>query len=311
MSISVILPAHNAARWVEAALRSVAEQTRPPDEIIVINDRSSDDTAERVAATGLASRILTTDYGNGAAARNEGIRAAQGDWIAFQDADDVWYPNHLERAEELLAGTSDVGYLSFSHEFLDDADETVLYRENPWPILEPTSGIDYRRFPELVLIRVNFAMPTVVVRRDVLMDVGLLDPQQVRRHDIDMWLRVIAGHTWAYDPEATVRFRINTPGAISRNEAEREYYWFRAIWKNREGYRIPAMDRLVALAARRAVSAAYTGGNDEQRRRTLEIAREHLSPRDRLLFGAFSLAPGAFRAANRFRRRWRGLRSLR
>jgi glycosyltransferase involved in cell wall biosynthesis len=304
----VILPAHNASRWVEGALRSVAEQTRPPDEMIVINDRSSDDTGERVAATGLATRLLTTDYGNGAAARNEGIRAARGDWIAFQDADDVWYPNHLERAEELLAGTSDVGYLSLADEFIDDADETILHRENPWPISEPTSGIDYRRFPELVLIRVNYAMPAVVVRRDVLLEVGLLDPEQVRRHDIDMWLRVIAGRTWAYDPQATVRFRVNTPGGISRNVPDREYYWFRAMWKNRQAFAGPAMERLVARAARRAVSAAFTDGDDKQQERALKIARPYLRTRDRLLFAACAWAPGVFRTLNLTRRRWRGVK---
>jgi glycosyltransferase involved in cell wall biosynthesis len=311
MRISVVLPAHNAARWVEAAIRSVAEQTRRPDEIIVVNDKSSDDTGKRVAATGLATQIITTDFGNGAAARNAGIQAATGDWIAFQDADDVWYQNHLQRAENLLTATSDVGYMSFSHEFLDDATETVLYRENPWPITTPTSGIDYMQYPELVLIRVNYAMPAVVVRRDALMEVGLLDSEQVRRHDIEMWMRVIAGRTWAYDPEATIRFRINTPGSISRNVPEREYYWFRAMWKNRQAFKGPAMDRLVALAARRAVSAALTDGNDEQRRRALEIARPYLRPRDRLLFGIGSWTPGAFRAVNLVRRRWLGLRPVR
>jgi glycosyltransferase involved in cell wall biosynthesis len=309
MNVSVVLPAHNAARWVESAIRSAAEQTRPPDEIIVVNDRSSDDTAARVASTGLASQILTTDFGNGAAARNAGILAARGEWIAFQDADDFWYPNHLERAAELLAGGSDAAYLSFADEFLDNAEETVLVRENPWPFDAPTRGIDAARFPELLLMRVNYAMPAVVVRRDALLDAGMLDVAQVRRHDIEMWLRVVAGKTWCYDPLATIRFRVNTPGSISRNIPEREYYWFRAIWKNEESYRGPAMDRLLAQAARRAVSAAFTDGSAEQRERALSMARSYLRPRDRALFATFGKAPWLFRAANRARRRWRGLRS--
>jgi glycosyltransferase involved in cell wall biosynthesis len=305
MKISVVLPAHNAARWVETAIRSVAEQTRPADEIIVINDRSSDDTSEVVAATGLASKILTTDYGNGAAARNAGILAAAGDWIAFQDADDQWYPNHLERAASLLSGTSDVATMSFSHPFLDETGEQTIDRENPWPITEPTSGIDYRRYPELVLMRVNFVTPAVVVRRDRLLEVGMFDAQQVRRHDIDMWLRVIAGQTWSYDPLATTCFRMAAPGGVSSNVPEREYYWFRALWKNRTAYEGPAMDRLIRQAARRAVSAAYTDGNREHRRRALGIARSYLPWTDRLLFATFAPMPGVFRAVNRARRHWR------
>jgi hypothetical protein len=201
-----------------------------------------------------------------------------------------------------------VGYLSFSHEFLDEPGEPTLQRENPWPITEPTSGIDFRRYPELLLIRVNYAMPAVVVRRDRLLEVGMLDVEQVRRHDIDMWMRVIAGHSWSYDPAATIRFRINAPGSISRNVPEREYYWFRAIWKNRIAYAGPAIERMVAQAARRAVSAAYTDGTREHRRRALELTQPFLPMRDRLLFAAFAPMPGAFRAMNRARRRWRKLR---
>jgi glycosyltransferase involved in cell wall biosynthesis len=305
MRISVVLPAHNAGRWVEAAIRSVAEQTRKASEIIVVNDRSSDDTGDRVAATGLATRIITTDFGNGAAARNAGILAATGDWIAFQDADDQWYPNHLDRAEKLLSGASDVAYMSFSHPFLDEPGEPTIERENPWPFSEPTRGIDYRRYPELVMIQVNFATPAVVARRDRLIEVGMFDAEQVRRHDIDMWLRVIAGHTWSYDPLATIRFRMAAPGGVSSNVPEREYYWFRALWKNRASYEGPAMDRLIAQAARRAVSAAYTDGNREHRRRALAIAEPFLPWRDRLLFAACAPIPGVFRAVNQARRRWR------
>jgi glycosyltransferase involved in cell wall biosynthesis len=307
LRISVIIPAHNAGHWIEACLASVANQVRPPDEIIVVVDRSSDDTAERARATGVPQRILSTEFGNGAASRNVGIQAASGDWIAFQDADDIWYSTHLQRAESLLRGTRDVGYLSFSHPFYNQPGEPIILRENPWPIDQPTSGLSHMRFLELTAMRLVYAMPTVLVRRDALLEVGLLDPEQVRRHDIDMWLRVIAGRTWSYDPQATVKFRYDTPGSISRNYSEREYYWLRALLKNRPAYDGPTMDRLIVRAARRAVGAAFTDGDAAQRKRALELARPYLRKRDQLLFSFFSAAPRLFQQLNLVRRRLRGL----
>jgi glycosyltransferase involved in cell wall biosynthesis len=307
MQISVVIPAHNAARWIEPCLASVAAQTRAADEVIVIVDRSSDETAEQARATGVPTQILSTDFGNGAAARNAGILAASGDWIAFQDADDIWYPTHLERAERLLSGASDVAYLSFADPFYDRAGEPILERENPWPLREPTSGLSALRFLELTAIQLVYTMPAVLARRDVLLEVGMLDPEQVRRHDFDMWLRVIAGRTWSYDPEATVKFRYDTPGSISRNYPEREYYWLRALLKNRSAYEGPTMDRLIARAARRSMGAAFTDGDQQHREAAWQLAGPHLGPRDRFLFTLFSSSPRLFQAFNRLRRRWRGL----
>src|SRR6056297_2357280 len=112
MRFSVIMPAHNAGRYIGEALRSVAGQRHAPHEVIVINDRSADDTAEQARATGLDLKLIDSDFGNAAAARNLGIEHATGDWLAFLDADDIWYPNHLEEAAGLLQGSDDVGYFS-------------------------------------------------------------------------------------------------------------------------------------------------------------------------------------------------------
>jgi glycosyltransferase involved in cell wall biosynthesis len=102
MRISVIMPCHNAGRWIGEALQSTSIQTRPPDEVIVIDDASTDDSVEQIKNSGVAVQLLRTNCRNAAAARNLGIEAATGDWLAFLDADDVWYPQHLERAQQLF-----------------------------------------------------------------------------------------------------------------------------------------------------------------------------------------------------------------
>jgi glycosyltransferase involved in cell wall biosynthesis len=97
-AISVVIPAHNRARELPACLESVLAQTLPPDEVIVVDDRSTDDTAAVLARyAGRGVRCERLPQGRGAqAARNHGVAVARHDWIAFQDSDDLWLPHKLE-----------------------------------------------------------------------------------------------------------------------------------------------------------------------------------------------------------------------
>ncbi len=110
MDFSVIIPAYNVSGIVGRAIRSAAAQTLPPLEILVIDDCSSDNTVEVVKALARDIpfiRLLSTPANSGAAAaRNVGLRAAQGDWIALLDADDAWKPRRLERLSEVASATS-------------------------------------------------------------------------------------------------------------------------------------------------------------------------------------------------------------
>src|SRR6476469_3757189 len=101
MRVSVIIPCHNAGRWIAQTLHSVAAQTYPAHEVIVIDDGSTDDSIAEIQRSGIPLTLLNVTVHNAAAARNAGIEVAKGDWIALLDADDLWYPNHLARAVEL------------------------------------------------------------------------------------------------------------------------------------------------------------------------------------------------------------------
>src|SRR5205814_6119521 len=95
LPVSVVVPAHDRADVIERALRSVAEQRDcEPAEVIVVDDRSTDRTAELAEAHG--ARVLRHDRNRGqAAARNTGVRATVQPWIALLDTDDEWLPDHL------------------------------------------------------------------------------------------------------------------------------------------------------------------------------------------------------------------------
>ena len=110
MDFSVIIPAYNVSGIIGRAIRSAAAQTLPPLEILVIDDCSTDNTVEVVKALGQEIpflRLLSTPANGGpSAARNVGLRAAKGDWIALLDSDDAWKPGRLKRLSEVASATS-------------------------------------------------------------------------------------------------------------------------------------------------------------------------------------------------------------
>jgi succinoglycan biosynthesis protein ExoO len=110
MDFSVLIPAYNVSGIIERAIRSAAAQTFPPREILVIDDCSTDNTVEVVGALARdipSLRLLSTPANSGpSAARNVGLRAAQGDWIALLDSDDAWKPGRLKRLSEVASATS-------------------------------------------------------------------------------------------------------------------------------------------------------------------------------------------------------------
>jgi len=107
-TVSVIIPAYNAAAHVVRAIDSALQQTHPPLEILVIDDGSKDRTADVVAALPPPVRLIRKENGGPATARNLGASLAKGDWLALLDADDWWYPNKL-RAQLACAGDPATG----------------------------------------------------------------------------------------------------------------------------------------------------------------------------------------------------------
>ena len=103
ITVSVVVPTHNVGRFISRALESILNQSTPPEEIIVVDAESTDDTLERVRHLKDAVRLIQQPKAGISAGRNEGIRSARYDWIAFLDGDDEWLPDYLENQRGLLA----------------------------------------------------------------------------------------------------------------------------------------------------------------------------------------------------------------
>ena len=114
LRFGAVIPTYNRAHLIGRALESVLRQSRQPAEIIVVDDGSTDDTAERVASFGPVVHYLHQENVGAAAARNRGVRAAQSEWIAFLDSDDIWRPSHLERMARAIEATDSAACFYFS-----------------------------------------------------------------------------------------------------------------------------------------------------------------------------------------------------
>lgn len=182
-TVSVVIPAYNAGKTIGRALDSVLAQTRPPDEIIVINDGSTDST-EEIVRRNYPSVVLITQANSGpSAARNAGISASRGEYTAFLDADDRWLPEKIERQLEILARRPEIALLATQQIWLGDG-------EHP----QPPSRISPHSFQlitfDRLLLNNAFATSSVIVRSDVLREIGGFDPSIRGSEDYDLWLRI-------------------------------------------------------------------------------------------------------------------------
>ncbi len=107
-AVSIVIPTYNCARWLAEGLDSVFAQTDPDHEVIVVDDGSTDDTADVLARYAGRLTVVHGDHGGLGAARNLGLARATGDWIAFHDADDVAMPDRLAWSRAFLREHPDV-----------------------------------------------------------------------------------------------------------------------------------------------------------------------------------------------------------
>jgi glycosyltransferase involved in cell wall biosynthesis len=132
--ISCIVPVFNGERYLGESLDSIFEQTYRPLQVIVVDDGSADRTAEIGRSYGSRILLLQQPNGGSAAAKNQGISVAEGEYIAFLDADDVWHPDKLARQIARLRERSEIDlcFTRFENFWMPElAEEERLYRNSP------------------------------------------------------------------------------------------------------------------------------------------------------------------------------------
>ena len=197
--VSVIIPVYGAAH-LQAALASVAAQSRTADEVIVIDDGSPDRETIEEAVDSSATRCCLVHQSNqgAAAARNTGLRIASSEIVAFLDADDRWHPHMLRHQLDVLNRTAaDVVY----------ADADLVHGSNPpcGRFMDGAPSHGPVTLASLLSQQCTVLMSSVVARRQAIDRVGWFDVRLRRGQDFDLWIRMAnAGCRFAYSQEAVV-----------------------------------------------------------------------------------------------------------
>lgn len=239
-TIAVVIPTYNRAVALRRALESVVAQTRPPDEVIVVDDGSGDDTARMVATTYPQVHLVRQENRGVSAARNAGIAKATGKWVALLDSDDEWRPRKLER--QLAALAKNPGHR------ICHTDEIWIRRGrrvNPRVRHAKAGGYIFTRCLPLCAISPSAAM----IERSLLGEVGGFDETLPVCEDYDLWLRVCSRHPVLFVDEPLVVKHGGHDDQLSRRHWGMDRYRIRALERIIDEGRLRPCDREAAVAA--------------------------------------------------------------
>jgi len=212
--VSVIVPSYNAAVYLPFAIESVIAQTYPDWEIVIVDDGSADNTRSVVDSFRhrLQDRLRYIHQPNLglSAARNTGIRAVRGEYIAMLDADDVWLPHRLARAVPVLDGDPETG-LVHARVVRIDVQGTVTGQLKVEP--EYLSG---RIARDIYTRLAHIVCPTVMFRKSCLETAGWFDEAMHATEDRDLWFRIALRYKIAYIDEVLAQYRLS-PTSITSN----------------------------------------------------------------------------------------------
>jgi len=229
--VSVIIPTYKTADLIAACLDSVLAQSYSDLEVVVVNDGSPDTPElERVLQPYLDrynndqynERIVYLKQENkrAAAARNSAIRRARGEFVAFLDSDDTWYPHHLSAQMQLIADDPSLDLVYANAHLVGDPTNRRSFMS-----ICPSYG--QATFDALIVERCQIPISTVVARKRTLMSVGLFDEKLARCDDYDMWIRsAFSGAKIGYSRTAQARLFDGRPGSLGASQARMaEAYW--------------------------------------------------------------------------------------
>jgi glycosyltransferase involved in cell wall biosynthesis len=283
-TVSVVIPAYNAAKYICEALLSVFNQSFTSYEVIVINDGSSDtdDLERELQPYKAVIKYIKQENRGAAAARNTGLRAAAGEFVAFLDADDKWLPGFLEKQLKLLKSSkADLVYA-----------DALLIGEAPlagrtFMEMEPSRG---NVTPEnLLAVKVTVLTSTVLARKAPILEVGLFDESFKRGQDFDLWLRLAKqGARFAYQHEVLAHHRIVETGLSGNTTSQLTR----------------TLDVLRAIKSRAGLTASENAALQLNMKRTLrELALEN--GKEKLFDKDFEGALRSFTEAKKFRQSWK------
>lgn len=212
-TVDVIIPAFNAAKYLPTAIESVISQTFGDWQILLVDDGSTDNTAEVVAPflNRVGSRIKYIHQNNRGlpAARNTAIRASTSEFLALLDADDVWLPCRLEESLKALADRPQAGLAYGLTRAMDPEGRPYgsIWAGN-------SIGREGKIATHIYTRKIELPCPTITFRRRCIDDVGIFDETMSATEDRDLWLRIALRYEVAFVPKLLAYYRLS-PNSMS------------------------------------------------------------------------------------------------
>ena len=190
-SVSAVIPAYNAEKYIGRAIDSVLAQSHSPDEVIVVDDGSTDGTGEVVKGYGSSVRYIRQENAGASVARNAGIEAARGEWIAFLDADDYWLKDKLKLQIEHLRRNKDLVWSCGNFVIRTPDGKT----DKPgFKLADLEKLLDGKEYFEdclrAYLVGFYARTSTAIIKRQVFDEAGMFLVGQLWAQDVDMFLRI-------------------------------------------------------------------------------------------------------------------------
>ncbi|MDM9381603.1 glycosyltransferase family A protein [Chlorogloeopsis sp. ULAP01] len=206
--VSIIIPAYNAMTYLPETVESVLRQTFTDFEVLIVDDGSSDQIVQWVSELEDPRVKLISQENQGVSlARNTGIAYAQGEYVAFLDADDLWTPTKLEKQVICLDQNPSVGLVHTWMALID-----CKGKSNGRVMTSNAEGNTWQQLLEKNMV----ACSSVMVRRCCLQNVGGFEPHLNFAEDWDMWIRISAHYHFAVIKEALYYYR-QVPNSLSKN----------------------------------------------------------------------------------------------
>lgn len=286
--VSVVIPAYNVAPFICETLESVFAQRFTNYEVIVVNDGSPDTEELERAIAPYRERIryFAQENRGASAARNAGLRAASGEWIAFLDADDLWLPAYLEEQLRFITEHNCDLVCADAMIFGESSDAGQTYMD---AVMESAPESGEVTFLDLVSSDRSLMTSGVVARREQILAVGLFDEALRNAQDFDLWLRLARhGARLAYQRQVLLRYRARQ-GSLSGDAINSHHRELRVFDKIEQSYSLTPAERAAVVPVIRSRRALLE----------YELGKLHLLP------GDFARARESFARASNFGGGWK------
>jgi glycosyltransferase involved in cell wall biosynthesis len=271
--ISVVIPAYNRADRITIAIKSIQGQSYLNWEAVVSDDGSTDNTAGVVEKMMLADsriRLIRNEKNLGAqAARNAGIKAAKGEWIAFLDSDDQLLPDSL--ALRMAVAERDKVAVVHSEAFIQRPDEPLSrYYIPAWK----------GNILKQVLTKEGPVFPSLLVKKEALAKIGYLDETIKSYQEWDTCIRLAKHYAFGFEPQPTFVYDYRTPNAISRDAVRAGVGYEQSLAKHWKDIIVHVGVGILASHYEVAADWYKKGGDEknERRCRRLAVLLKYLSP---------------------------------